>query len=76
MNDFIALSKDTSLVTIISVSEVFTVARDAQSLENSATPLVAAGLFYLAFTLPLIWIVDHIIRREQRRAGRGEIVIP
>lgn len=76
MNDFIALSKDTALLTVISVAEVFTVSRDAQSLESNASPLVAAGLFYLLFTLPLIWVVDRVIRRQQQRAGRGEVAIP
>jgi polar amino acid transport system permease protein len=76
MNDFIALTKDTALLTVISVSEVFTVARDAQSDEASASPLVAAALFYLVFTLPLIWVVDRIYARQQFRSGRGEVFIP
>lgn len=76
MNDFIALTKDTALLTIISVSEVFTVSRDAQSIESSASPLVAAAAFYLVFTLPLIWVVDRIYERQQRQAGRGEVFIP
>jgi polar amino acid transport system permease protein len=76
MNDFIALTKDTALLTIISVAEVFTVSRDAQSVESSASPLIAAAGFYLVFTLPLIWVVDRIYERQQRRSGRGEVFIP
>lgn len=76
MNDFIALTKDTALLTIISVAEVFTVARDAQSDESSASPLIAAALFYLVFTLPLIWVVDRIYDRQRLRTGRAEVFIP
>ena len=76
MNDFIALSKDTALIGVIAVSEVVTVARDAQSLDFNSTPLTAAAIFYLIFTLPLIWVLDRVIARQERRAGRGEIVAP
>jgi hypothetical protein len=33
-------------------------------------------VFYIVFTLPLIWLLDRVIAREQRRVGRGEIVSP
>jgi hypothetical protein len=52
------------------------VARDAQAVTFNSTTLTVAVLFYLVFTLPLIWILDRIIAREQRRLGRGEIVSP
>jgi polar amino acid transport system permease protein len=76
MNDFIALTKDTALLTIIAVAEVFTVARDAQSEVSSASPLIAAALFYLVFTLPLIWVVDRVYDRQRQRSGRAEVFIP
>ena len=69
MNDFIALTKDVALVSVIAVGDVVSVARDAQSVTFNSSTLVAAGLFYLVFTLPLIWILDRIIAREQRRTG-------
>jgi polar amino acid transport system permease protein len=76
MNDFIALTKDVALVSVIAVSDVVGVARDAQAVTFNSTTLTVAVLFYLAFTLPLIWILDRVIAREQRRIGRGEIVAP
>jgi polar amino acid transport system permease protein len=76
MNDFIALTKDVALVSVIAVSDVVGVARDAQAVTFNSTTLTVAVVFYVAFTLPLIWILDRIIAREQRRLGRGEIVAP
>jgi polar amino acid transport system permease protein len=76
MNDFIALTKDVALVSVIAVSDVVGVARDAQAVTFNSTTLTVAVVFYIAFTLPLIWILDRIIEREQRRLGRGEIVAP
>jgi polar amino acid transport system permease protein len=76
MNDFIALSKDTALVGILAVSEVVAVARDAQTVTFNSTVLIVAAVFYLVFTLPLIWLLDRVIAREQRRTSRGEIVAP
>ena len=76
MNDFIALSKDVALVSVIAVNEVVTVARDAQAVTFNSTTLTVAVLFYVAFTLPLIWLLDRVIAREQRRIGRGEIIAP
>jgi polar amino acid transport system permease protein len=76
MNDFIALTKDVALVSVLAVPDVVSVARDAQSITFNSTTLVVAALFYLAFTLPLIWLLDRVIAREKRRAGRGDIVTP
>ncbi|HSJ73513.1 MAG TPA: amino acid ABC transporter permease [Miltoncostaeaceae bacterium] len=76
MNDFIALTKDVALVSVIAVQDVVGVARDAQAVTFNSTTLTVAVVFYLVFTLPLIWLLDRIIAREQRRVGRGEIVSP
>jgi polar amino acid transport system permease protein len=74
MNDFIALTKDVALVSVISVNDVVYEARAAQATELNATTLTIAGLFYLVFTLPLIWALDRFIGREQRRTLRGSAV--
>ena len=71
MNDFIALSKDTALVGVIAVSEVVAVARDAQVVEANSSAMIGAAAYYLVFTLPLIWLLDRMIAREQRKTGRG-----
>jgi polar amino acid transport system permease protein len=76
MNDFIALTKDVALVSVLAVGDVVSVARDAQAVTFNSSTLVVAALFYLVFTLPLIWLLDRIIAREQRRTSRGEIIAP
>jgi polar amino acid transport system permease protein len=76
MNDFIALTKDVALVSVIAVQDVVGVARDAQAVTFNSTTLTVAVVFYIVFTLPLIWLLDRVIAREQRRVGRGEIVSP
>jgi polar amino acid transport system permease protein len=76
MNDFIALTKDVALVSVLAVPDVVSVARDAQSVTFNSSTLVVAALFYLAFTLPLIWVLDRVIAREHRRTSRGGIVAP
>ncbi len=76
MNDFIALTKDVALVSVLAVGDVVSVARDAQSITFNSSTLTVAALFYLLFTLPLIWLLDRIIARDQRRTSRGGIVSP
>lgn len=76
MNEFIILSKDTSLVGVIAVNEVVAVARNTQALTFNSTALTVAAVFYLAFTLPLTRIVDVYIGRERRRSGGGPVMIP
>lgn len=76
MNDFIALTKDVALVSVIAVPDVVAVARDAQSVEFNSSTLIVAAAFYLVFTLPLIWLLDRVIAREKRRTSRGEIIAP
>ncbi|HRC08936.1 MAG TPA: amino acid ABC transporter permease [Miltoncostaeales bacterium] len=76
MNEFIILSKDTSLLTVISVTELVGAARDAQSQTFNSTSLIAAGVGYLIFTIPLTRLLDHYIERERRQHGAGTVVIP
>ena len=76
MNDFIALTKDVALVSVLAVHDVVSVARDAQSTTFNSSTLILAAVFYLVFTLPLIWLLDKVIAREKRRTSRGEIVSP
>ncbi len=76
MNDFIALTKDVALVSVLAVGDVVNVARDAQAVTFNSSTIVAAAVFYIVFTLPLIWLLDRIIARDQRRLGRGAVVAP
>ena len=76
MNDFIALTKDVSLVSVLAVGDVVNVARDAQAVTFNSSTIVVAAVYYIIFTLPLIFLLDRVIARDQRRMGRGEVVSP
>jgi polar amino acid transport system permease protein len=73
LNDFIALMKDTSLVSVIGFVEVVQVGRDIQSETFNSSALTLGAIFFLIFTIPLARLVDHLIARQQRytRAGGG-----
>lgn len=46
-NEFMTLVKDTALVSVIGVSEIYQLATDTISKESSLIPLIMAGFFYL-----------------------------
>lgn len=46
-NEFMTLVKDTALVSVIGVAEIYQLATDTMSKASSLIPLVMAGLFYL-----------------------------
>jgi polar amino acid transport system permease protein len=71
LNDFIALMKDTSLVSFIGALEVVQVGFDVQTAEFNGSALVLGALFFLAITIPLARVVDRLIARQQGRIGRG-----
>lgn len=46
-NEFMTLVKDTALVQVIGVAEVYKLAASETSRSGSTTPLIVAGIFYL-----------------------------
>lgn len=62
-NEVITLVKDTALVQILGISELFRVAKNESSRIFSTTPLFAAGIFYLF----LNWIVTKIFERAEKK---------
>jgi len=67
LNDFVALQKDTALVSIVGVTEVL---NNAQLLKNkyfNLSPVTGAALFFLAITIPCTRLVDYLIKRDRRR---------
>jgi polar amino acid transport system permease protein len=71
LNDLVALMKDTSLVSVISLQEAVGVAFDIQSKTFNASALTLAAFMYLVVTLPMARLVDWLIHRQQRRTQRG-----
>jgi len=69
---FILVIKSTALVYLLGLStgqrEMFAIAQDGAVNNASLAPLVAAGLLYLALTIPLTYVVNVWDRRM--RDGR------
>ena len=76
VNQFISLLKASSLVyflgLIASQRELFQVGRDLNAQTGNLSPLVAAGLFYLALTIPLTHLVNYIDDRLRRGSPQTE----
>jgi polar amino acid transport system permease protein len=71
LNDFIALMKDTTLVSAIALNEVALVGRDIQGQTFNSSALTLGAIMFLVVTLPLARLVDRLIAREQKRFTRG-----
>ncbi|MBK8293237.1 MAG: ABC transporter permease subunit [Solirubrobacterales bacterium] len=68
LNDFISLQKDVALVSILGIVEAFQQAQIFAASTFNYTPLVAAALLYLAVTIPMARILDHITARGEVNA--------
>ena len=62
-SDFITSYKDTSLLSSVGVMELMMFAKNLTSVSGNMTPYVAAAIFYLIVTLPLIKVVGNIEKR-------------
>ncbi len=71
LNDFIALMKDTSLVSVIGGLEVVQVGFDIQTEQFNGSGLVLGAILFLLVTIPLARMVDYLISRQQRRVARS-----
>jgi polar amino acid transport system permease protein len=71
LNELISLLKDTTLISVISLSEAVLVSREvlAERLNSSAMTLTA--IFFLIIILPLARVVDKLIARSQLKVTRG-----
>jgi len=69
LNDFIALTKDTSLVSVLGLVEVVQAGRDIQSEFFNGSGLVAGAILFILLTIPLARLVDWLIARQQRHGG-------
>jgi polar amino acid transport system permease protein len=71
LNDFIALMKDTSLVSILGAADVVYVGRQIQSDIFNGSGLVLGALLFLLVTIPLARVVDVLISKQQAQIQRG-----
>src|SRR5215218_2322715 len=71
LNDFIALMKDTSLVSILGAADVVFVGRAIQSEQFNGSGLMLGAILFLLVTIPLARLVDYLIARQQQKTQRG-----
>ena len=71
LNDFIALMKDTSLVSVLGFVEVVQVGRDVQSDTFNSSALTLGALMFVVVTIPLARLVDRLIARQQMTLRRA-----
>lgn len=67
-NEFIALLKDTALVSVIGLGEMMLRSRELMGRYASVTPLVGAAIFYLVITIPLMRVVQY----TENRLSKGD----
>jgi polar amino acid transport system permease protein len=71
LNDFIALMKDTSLVSVIALIEVVNAGETVQAETFNSSALTLGAVMFLVVTIPLARLVDRLIARQQARTQRG-----
>jgi polar amino acid transport system permease protein len=72
LNDFIGLQKDTVLVSVIGVVEIFRQATILKSASFNFTPFMAVALVFLVVTIPLARFTDWLVNRDRaRQAAMG-----
>jgi len=67
LNDFIGLQKDTVLVSVIGVVEVFRQAQIIKSATFNFTPFLAVALVFIVITIPMARFTDWLVARDRRR---------
>lgn len=76
---FILVIKGTALVFLLGLTpiqrEIFSIAQDSAINNANLSPLTAAGLLYLALTVPLTYAVNAWERRlrGERKGARGDV---
>jgi polar amino acid transport system permease protein len=70
LNDFIGLQKDTALVSVLGVVEVFRAAQIRQAATFNYTPFVITAVIFLLLTIPMARLVDWLAARDRKAGGR------
>ncbi|HMT04232.1 MAG TPA: amino acid ABC transporter permease [Solirubrobacterales bacterium] len=71
LNDFIALMKDTALVSTIGLIEVVQAGRDLYSEFFNPSGYTLGAFLFLIVTIPLARVVDWQIKRQNEKFQRG-----
>ena len=65
LNDFVALQKDSALIAAIGPIEALRQAYISTTKNFNFSPYLAAGLLFLAITIPLARFADYLVRRSE-----------
>jgi polar amino acid transport system permease protein len=71
LNELISLLKDTTLVSVIALSEAVLVSREVLGERLNSSALTLTAVFFLVIILPLARLVDYLIKRNQLKIARG-----
>jgi polar amino acid transport system permease protein len=71
LNELISLLKDTTLISVISLSEAVLVGREVLAERLNSSALTLTAVFFLIIILPLARVVDKLIARNQLKIERG-----
>lgn len=71
LNELISLLKDTTLVSVIALSEAVLVSREVLAERLNSSALTLTAIFFLVIILPLARLVDYLIKRNQLKIARG-----
>lgn len=66
---FIALQKDSALVLILGLMDVFGQARYFSANFFNLSPVSLVGIMFLIITVPQTRLVDHLVDRQRRKGG-------
>jgi polar amino acid transport system permease protein len=67
LNDFIGLTKDTALVSLIGVVEAFRRSQIEYAAAFNFTPIVVTAMLFLVLTIPMSRFVDWLVERDRRK---------
>jgi polar amino acid transport system permease protein len=67
LNDFIGLQKDTVLVSVIGVVEIFRQGQIIKQATFNFTPFVAIALVFVVITIPMARLTDWLVGRDRAR---------
>ena len=62
-NEVITLVKDTSLAFVLSVTEMFTIAKQIAAAQTTIMPLFVAGVFYFIFNAVVAFAMERIEKK-------------
>ena len=65
-NEFVALIKDSSLLSVIAISELMRSAKEMMTWKMNPSSLTAAAILYLIITIPLTRLVSYLEKKMKK----------